>query len=79
MTVNLFGDHPSYARNVKAMKFAFGQVICLPQVHDGNVVAIAFKRRRPIDLDALQARAAQIVAGTRLPAKSWVKGIASTL
>ncbi|MYM68612.1 spermidine synthase [Pseudoduganella sp. FT55W] len=75
MTVNLFGDHPSYARNIKALKFAFAQVICLPQVHDGNVVAIAFKRQREIDLPALAARAAEIVAATKLPAKSWVKGI----
>ncbi|MYM30499.1 spermidine synthase [Duganella sp. CY15W] len=79
MTVNLFGDHPSYARNLKAMKFAFAQVICLPQVHDGNVVAIAFRRERKIDLAALTERAAQIVADTRLPAKSWVKGIASSM
>lgn len=78
MTVNLFGDHPSYAKNLKAMKFAFAQVIALPQVHDGNVVAIAFKRSRPLDIDALKARAAQIVAETKLPAKSWVKGIAGT-
>jgi spermidine synthase len=77
MTVNLFGDHPSYARNLKAIKFAFAQVICLPQVHDGNVVAIAFKRARNIDPEALKARAAQIVAETKLPAKSWVKGIAA--
>jgi spermidine synthase len=75
MTVNLFGDHPSYAKNIKAMKFAFDQVICLPQVHDGNVVAIAFRRGRTIDLDALKARAAQIVLDTKLPAKSWVKAI----
>lgn len=75
MTVNLFGDHPSYARNLKAIKFAFAQVICLPQVHDGNVVAIAFKRQRSIDQAALAARAAQIVSATRLPAKSWLKGI----
>ena len=79
MTVNLFGDHPSYAKNIKAMKFAFAQLICLPQVHDGNVVAIAFKRRREIDLAALAARAAQIVAETKLPAKSWVKGITAAL
>ncbi|MES2261960.1 MAG: spermidine synthase [Pseudomonadota bacterium] len=76
MTVNLFGDHPSYAKNLKAMKFAFDHVICLPEVHDGNVVAIAFKQRRPLDLEALKARAAQIVLDTKLPAKSWVKGIA---
>jgi spermidine synthase len=75
MTVNLFGDHPSFARNIKAMKFAFDHVICLPEVHDGNVVALCFQTRPEIDFDALAARAAQIVAATKLPAKSWVKGI----
>jgi len=75
MTVNLFGDHPSYAKNLKAMKFAFAQVVSLPQVHDGNVVAIAFKTKRDIDVKELAERAAQIVADTRLPAKSWLKGI----
>ncbi|UGQ45317.1 spermine/spermidine synthase domain-containing protein [Massilia endophytica] len=75
MTVNLFGDHPSYAKNLKAMKFAFPQVLSLPQVHDGNVVAIAFKTERAIDAQALKDRAAQIAAETKLPAKSWVKGL----
>ncbi|MDC8759027.1 spermidine synthase [Janthinobacterium fluminis] len=82
MTVNLFGDHPSYAKNVKAMKFAFDHVICLPEVHDGNVVALAFKTRPALDADALAAlaaRAADIVAATKLPAKSWLKGIQSTV
>jgi spermidine synthase len=79
MTVNLFGDHPSFAKNIKAMKFGFGQVICLPEVHDGNVVALCFKERRSIDLAALKERAAQIVAATKLPAKSWVKGIEAAL
>jgi spermidine synthase len=75
MTVNLFGDHPSYAKNIKAMRFAFAQVICLPEVHDGNVVALAFKTAPTIDADALAARAAQIFAETKLPAKSWVAGL----
>jgi len=75
MTVNLFGDHPSYNKNLKAMKFAFDQVICLPEVHDGNVVALCFKTAPQLDNAALAARAAQIVAATKLPAKSWVKGI----
>lgn len=78
MTVNLFGDHPSYARNTKAIKFAFEQVICLPPVHDGNVIAIAFKRKRPLDIAALEARAAEIKVATKLPAKSWVQGLAAT-
>ncbi|WP_305823243.1 fused MFS/spermidine synthase [Massilia brevitalea] len=75
MTVNLFGDHPSYNKNLKAMKFAFDQVICLPEVHDGNVVALCFKTAPQLDSAALAVRAAQIVAATKLPAKSWVKGI----
>jgi spermidine synthase len=75
MTVNLFGDHPSFAKNIKAMRFAFDHVICLPEVHDGNVVAICFKNRPDIDVDTLAERAAHIVAVTKLPAKSWVKGI----
>jgi spermidine synthase len=75
MTVNLFGDHPSYAKNIKAMKYGFDHVICLPEVHDGNVVALCFKSRPAVNADALAARAAQIVASTKLPAKSWVKGI----
>ncbi|MEW6762123.1 MAG: spermidine synthase [Pseudomonadota bacterium] len=75
MTVNLFGDHPSFAKNIKAMKFAFEHVICLPEVHEGNVVALCFRDRPALDKEALAARAAQIVVETKLPAKSWVKGI----
>ncbi|GAC1320199.1 MAG: hypothetical protein NVSMB28_10700 [Collimonas sp.] len=75
MTVNLFGDHPSYAKNLKAMKFAFDAVWCLPEVHEGNVIAIAFKKAPPVDFGALYARAAEITAATRLPAKSWVNGL----
>jgi spermidine synthase len=79
MTVNLFGDHPSFAKNIKALRFAFKHVICLPEVHEGNVVALCFKRRISPDLDLdparLAARAAQIVAATKLPAKAWAKGI----
>ncbi len=79
MTVNLFGDHPSFARNIKAMRFAFAHVICLPEVHDGNVVAICFKDKPQLDLDALAVRAAAIVAATKLPAKAWVRGIKAAL
>jgi spermidine synthase len=75
MTVNLFGDHPSFKKNIKAMRFAFGHVICLPEVHDGNVVALCFKSKPDLDPERLAARAAQIVAATKLPAKSWVMGL----
>ncbi|HEY5800368.1 MAG TPA: spermidine synthase [Burkholderiaceae bacterium] len=75
MTVNLFGDHPSYDKNLKAMAYAFEQVICLPEVHDGNVIAIAFKRKPTLDFTALYERAAEIATTTKLPAKSWVNGM----
>jgi spermidine synthase len=75
MTVNLFGDHPSFAKNIKALRFAFKHVICMPEVHEGNVVALCFKRKPDLDPDRLAARAAQIVAATKLPANAWVKGI----
>lgn len=75
LTVNLFGDHPSFSKNLKAMRFAFDFVMCLPPVHDGNVVAIAFKQRPPLDFDALLLRAAEIKAASRLPAKTWVEGL----
>jgi len=79
MTVNLFGDHPSFKKNIKAMRFAFEQVICLPEVHDGNVVALCFKTKPDLDPERLAARAAQIVAATKLPAKSWLKGLQAGL
>jgi spermidine synthase len=75
MTVNLFGDHPSYAKNLSAMHFAFDTIITLPEVHEANVVAIAFNTTPTIDVPALYERAAQITAATRMPAKSWVNGI----
>lgn len=78
LTVNLFGDHPSFAKNIKALRYAFGTVLCLPEVHDGNVVAIAFKERLRLDFPVLYARATEIQAQTKLPAKSWVDGLAAT-
>lgn len=75
MTINLFGDHPSYVKNLKAIRYAFAEVICLEEVHDGNVIAIAFTQRQQLDFAALHARAAQITQQTRLPTKAWVNGI----
>jgi len=75
LTVNLFGDHPSYNKNYKAMQTAFKTVLCLPPVHEGNVVAIGFNTAPPLDFPALYERADQIAAVTRLPAKSWVNGL----
>lgn len=75
MTVNLFGDHPSYAKNLKAMRHAFSDVLSLPEVHDGNVVAIAFKEKPELDFASLYERASIITGTTKLPAKTWVNGL----
>jgi spermidine synthase len=75
MTVNLFGDHPSFAKNIKAMKFVFETVLCLPEVHDGNVVAIAFKQKPKLDFPELYERAKLIKMQTKLPANTWVDGL----
>jgi spermidine synthase len=74
-TINLFGDHPSYAKNFKAMMYAFDTLICLPEVHDGNVIALAFNATPKLDFKELYQRAAAIKAATKLPARSWVDGI----
>jgi spermidine synthase len=77
MTVNLFGDHPSYTKNLKAIQFAFDEVLCLPEVHEGNVVAIAFKSAPTLDFTALYEKASRITAATKLPTKAWVNGLKS--
>lgn len=75
VSVNLFGDHPSYPKNYKALKHAFAEVICLPPCHEGNVVALGFNKRPELDYEALYECADQITTATKLPAKSWVNGI----
>ncbi|MGV3742140.1 MAG: spermidine synthase [Burkholderiaceae bacterium] len=75
MTVNLFGDHPSYAKNIKAMQTAFKQIVCLPEVHEGNVVVLAFNTPVKLDMPFLYEEAAHIMETTKLPAKSWVNGM----
>ncbi|MGN6666260.1 MAG: spermidine synthase [Trinickia sp.] len=76
-TINLFGDHPSFVRNMKHLNAAFdGRVIALPEVHEGNRIALAFSGP-PIDVpyDALVGRAKFIEETLGLPARRWVKAL----
>lgn len=75
MTVNLYCDWPEHLHHMQMMEKSFDAVAWLPEVHDGNIVAIAFKRAPSIDFDELYARAAQISATLGLPAKTWVDGL----
>ncbi|MEX3974249.1 spermidine synthase [Paraburkholderia caribensis] len=76
-TINLFGDHPSFVRNMKRLNEAFdGRVIVLPEVHDGNRIAIAFSGPAiDVPFKQLQERAKLIEAKLALPARKWVKGL----
>ncbi len=75
MTCNLFGDYPNYGKNLDAMQLAFDAVVWLPEVHDANVIVLAFKHSPQIDFSVLYERAAAIRRQTGMPAKSWVDGL----
>lgn len=75
MTVNLFCDYPGHLKSLDTIGQAFEALAWLPEVHDGNIVAIAFKRAPVVDFDALYSRAAQIQEAMGLPASTWVHGL----
>lgn len=78
MMINLFGEHPSYQKNLHAIETAFDKLLCLPAVPAGNVVVIAFKRLPELDFRVLYERALEITKTTDLPARQWVNGLKST-
>ncbi len=79
MTVNLFGDHPSYEKNIDAMKKTFAEVVSLSPSKEGNVVALAFRKTPELKIDDLNTRAAQIREKYGLHAKIWLKDLKNSL
>ena len=77
MTTNVFGDFASYDKNLQAMEEVFDAVVWLPEVHDANIVVLAFKQSPQIDFAVLYERAGAIKKSLNLPAKSWVNGLKS--
>lgn len=77
MTVNLFCDAPDHGKNLQAMEAGFEAIAWLPEVHDGNVVAIGFKTAPSIDFSDLYRQARSVQARLNLPAESWVDGLQS--
>jgi len=75
MTANLFGDIGNYDKNLQAMEQVFDAVVWLPEVHDANIVVIAFKHAPQIDFSVLYERAGDIKRRMNLPAKKWVNGL----
>jgi len=75
MTTNVFGDFSNYDKNLQAMEQVFDAVVWLPEVHDANMIVIAFKRAPVLDFSVLYERAGAIKKAYNLPAKSWVNGL----
>ncbi|WP_256081786.1 spermidine synthase [Massilia sp. YIM B04103] len=75
MTTNVFGDFSNYDKNLQAMELVFDAVVWLPEVHDANIVVIAFKQSPSLDFSVLYERAGAIKKSMNLPAKSWVNGL----
>jgi spermidine synthase len=75
MTVNLFANDVQRRKNIEAMQAYFDVVVWLPEVHDANVVAIAFKTAPEIDFEILYQRAAILRVNYKLQAPMWVNGL----
>ena len=80
MTINLFGDHTSFPRNIERICDAFdNRVLVFPEVHDGNRIAIAFSGPAlDVSYAQLEARAKLIEDTLKLPARKWVKALKET-
>ena len=75
MTTNVFGEFANYDKNLKAMEAIFDAVVWLPEVHDANVIVVAFRESPQIDFSVLYERAGAIKRSMNLPAKKWVEGL----
>lgn len=75
LTINLYCDWPEHLHHIQMLQKSFQAVAWLPEVHDGNIVAIAFKQAPSVDFDDLYKRAEQIHAMFGLPAHTWVDGL----
>ncbi|NYT82496.1 spermidine synthase [Alcaligenaceae bacterium] len=79
MTVNLFGDHASFPRNLENIRAAFdGRVLELPEIDAGNRIVLALKGP-VLDITAAQLleRADMLESSYGLPARRWAKALLS--
>jgi spermidine synthase len=81
MSVNLFGAHASFARNIRNISQAFGgRILTLPQIDAGNQVVLAFKGPHiEVGVEQLLVRAEYVESKYGLPAKKWVRSMMGRL
>lgn len=77
MTVNLFGDHASFPRNLENIRKAFGgRVLELPEIDAGNRIILAFKGPL-LDVSTQQLLDRAVAVETRygLPGSRWARAL----
>ncbi len=77
LTVNLFANSLQRQRNLERLQACFDAVVWLPEVHQHNLIALAFKRAPSIDFALLEQRAEKLSLSYQLDAHSWVQGLYS--
>lgn len=77
LTVNLFGRHSSFKTNMNHLCDAFkNRVLVFPEVHDFNIVVMAFKGPNiEFPWKLIQERAKVIQKRWGLPTRKWPKGL----
>ena len=77
MTVNLFGNHESFPRNLQNIREAFGgRVLELPEIDAGNRVVLAFKGPvLNVSVTDFLNRAQEVESRYRLPAGKWARAL----
>ncbi|MGO3891013.1 MAG: spermidine synthase [Paenalcaligenes sp.] len=71
-TVNILGNPAVHARHIQQLQNTFAAVAWLPESHDGNLIAIAFKNPPQIEFEKLYQDASILEAQLGLPARDWV-------
>ncbi|MGG4605542.1 spermidine synthase [Paenalcaligenes sp. Me131] len=72
LTVNILGNASVHGRHIQQLQDTFAAVAWLPESHDGNLIAIAFKNAPQIEFEQLYQKAAILEARLGLPAGDWV-------
>jgi len=75
LSVNLFGHHESFPRNIANLTEAFdGRLLTLPDIDEGNRIVLALTGPTlSIAAEPFWARAVSVAARYGLPAKRWAK------
>lgn len=81
LSVNLFGHHESFDRNLQHLRTVFGErLLLLPPVQEGNQIVLAFKGPTlSVGKAQLLERAQQVEQQYRLPARRWARTIGSLI